>query len=331
VARGRRRRRRDALAARGVTNLVDRANRGRDSTGAFHRRLIMKPGWSRITAIGAALTALLGAAGGAAAADKLHFAVGPFQPTATDTQKIYAPFFAYIGKALGVEYDLQATTDWAGLATAMANDQADVAWMGPWGYVLANNEGGAQAVAMVKYDGKPVYYAIIVAKPGLGIKNWPADAKGKSISFADAGSTSGWLIPTFWFKSHGIDPKTFFNYRDGASHPANELAVVNGQVDLATDYDRNRNNMIETGRIPADATEIVWTSDPLPNDALAVRKGLDPALVAKLQQAVLAIDETQAKAIMPAHYTGWIAATHKDYRMIEQAGQAVGKLKVSAN
>ena len=280
-------------------------------------------------ALGLVAAALIGAAGGAAAADRLHFAVGPLQPTATDTKRVYEPFFAYLAKAIGVEYDLQATSDWAGVATALASDQADIAWMGPWGYVLANNAGGAQAIAMVKYDGKPVYHAIIVGKPGLGIKNWPEDAKGKSISFADTGSTSGWLIPTYWFKSHGIDPKTYFNYRDGATHPANEIAVVNGQVDLATDYDRNRNNMIETGRIPADATEIVWTFDPLPNDALAARKGLDPALVAKLRQIVLAIDETQAKAVMPTHYTGWIAATHADYGMIEQAGLAVGALKAT--
>jgi len=280
-------------------------------------------------ALGLVAAALIGAAGGAAAADRLHFAVGPLQPTATDTKRVYEPFFAYLAKAIGVEYDLQATSDWAGVATALASDQADIAWMGPWGYVLANNAGGAQAIAMVKYDGKPVYHAIIVGKPGLGIKNWPEDAKGKSISFADTGSTSGWLIPTYWFKSHGIDPKTYFNYRDGATHPANEIAVVNGQVDLATDYDRNRNNMIETGRIPADATEIVWTFDPLPNDALAARKGLDPALVAKLRQIVLAIDETQAKAVMPTHYTGWIAATHADYGMIEQAGLSVGALKAT--
>jgi hypothetical protein len=31
--------------------------------------------------------------------------------------------------------------------------------------------------------------------------------------------------------------------------------------------------MIETGRIPPNATEVVWTSDPLPNDALVVREG----------------------------------------------------------
>jgi phosphonate transport system substrate-binding protein len=277
------------------------------------------------------LVLMIAGLGNARAAEKLHFAVGPFQPTATDTKKLYDPFFAYLAKALGVDYDLQVSSDWAGLATALANDQADIAWMGPWGYVLANHAGGAQAVAMVKYDGKPVYHAIIVGKPGLNIKQWPQDAKGMSISFADAGSTSGWLIPTYWFKSQGIDPKAFFNYRDGSSHPANELAVVNGQVDLATDYDRNRNSMIETGRIPANATEVVWTSDPLPNDALAVRKGLDKALVDKLQQLVLAIDADQAKSILPAHYTGWVAATHVDYKMIEQAGLAVGALKAVTN
>ena len=59
------------------------------------------------------------------------------------------------------------------------------------------------------------------------------------------------------------------------------------------------------------------------------RKGLDKALAAKVQQLVLAIDADQAKSIMPAHYTGWIAATHSDYTMIEQAGLAVGALKVT--
>jgi phosphonate transport system substrate-binding protein len=147
------------------------------------------------------------------------------------------------------------------------------------------------------------------------------------ISFADVGSTSGWLVPTYWFKTQGINPRSFFQYRDGASHPANELAVVTGQTDLATDYDRNRNSMIEKGSIPKGATEVVWTSEPLPNDPLVVRKGFDPALTRKLQEAIVAIDEAQAKTIMPAHYTGWVLATHDSYKLIEQAGLAVGKLK----
>jgi phosphonate transport system substrate-binding protein len=92
-------------------------------------------------------------------------------------------------------------------------------------------------------------------------------------------------------------------------------------------FANRRNSMIETGRIAASAIEVVWTSDPLPNDAFAVRKGLDKALVAKVQQLVLAIEPGQVKSVMPAHYTGWVAATHADYKMIEQAGMAVGALK----
>ena len=265
--------------------------------------------------------------GPVAAAEKMRFAVGPFQPTPGDTKKAYEPFFKHLAQALGVEYDLVVTNDWAGIATALANGQADVAWMGPWGYVLAHNEGGAEAIATVKYDGRPTYHAIIVGRPDLTIKTWPEDAKGLSISFADVGSTSGWLIPTYWFKTQGIDPKTYFKYREGASHPANEIAVANGQVDLATDYDRNHNAMIERGLIKADQVKIVWTSDPLPNDPLVVRKGLDPAVTKRVQDTLAAITEEQAKTIMPPRYTGWVPATHASYKLIEDAGVAVGKLK----
>jgi phosphonate transport system substrate-binding protein len=260
-------------------------------------------------------------------AGKIRFAVGPFQATPGDTRKAYEPFFRHLAAAAGRDFDLVVTTDWAGIATALANGQADAAWMGPWGYVLANKEGQAQAIATVKYDGKPFYHAIIVARPSLNIAKWPDDAKGLSISFADRGSTSGWLIPTFWFKSREIDPKSYFKYREGASHPANEIAVANGQVDLATDYDRNLRSMIERKLIAADAVKVVWTSEPLPNDALVVRAGLDPALTEKLREAALGIDEIAAKTLLPPHYTGWVPATHKSYELIEQAGASLGIIK----
>jgi phosphonate transport system substrate-binding protein len=270
---------------------------------------------------------VLGVCEHARAAEHLRFAVGPFQPTPGDTKKAYEPFFRHLAEAVGADYDLTVTTDWAGIATALANGNVDAAWMGPWGYVLANKEGNAKAIATVKYDGKPFYHAIIVAKPELEMPNWPGDAKGHSISFADRGSTSGWLIPTFWFQSLGIDPKTFFNYTEGASHAANEIAVANGRVDLATDYDRNLNSMVERGLLKTETIKVVWTSEPLPNDALVVRDGLDLEMTAKLRDAALNISEEQARSIMPAHYTGWVAATHSSYKMIEDAGRAVGILK----
>lgn len=264
---------------------------------------------------------------GASAQEKLRFAVGPFQPTASDTRKAYEPFFRHIAEKLGRPYELAVTNDWAGISIALTTKQVDIAWMGPWGYVLAHNEGGAQAIATVKYQGKPSYHSIIVARPETKIANWPQDAKGLRISLADVGSTSGWLIPTHHFKSQGIDPKAFFQYRDGASHAAQILTVINGQVDLASDYDRNMNGFVERGTIKADQFKVVWTSEPLPNDPLVVRDGFDPALASKVQEAVLSITQAQAETLLPKNYTGWVSANHASYKLIEDAGIAVGRIK----
>jgi phosphonate transport system substrate-binding protein len=105
------------------------------------------------------------------------------------------------------------------------------------------------------------------------------------------------------------------------------MSVASGQVDCATDFDRNRNAMMESGRLDKTATEVVWVSDPLPNDAIAVRKGFDPATAKRLQEILLGITESEAKAILPNHYTGFVAASHQSYKMIEDAGILVGRIK----
>lgn len=281
--------------------------------------------------LGAAALGAFSLHGGPAIAQakkKLRFGVGPLLPSADDTKKAYTPVFAYLAKELGVDFDLAVTTDWAGMAVAMGSGQLDVAWMGPWGYVIANAATNCQAVATVKYDNKPIYHAIIIARPDLQVGKFPDDTRGKSISFADVGSTSGWLVPTFYAKEvWKIDPKTFWKYSEGATHPANEVAVSAGQVDLATDFDRNRNAMIASGRIKEGANKIVWISDPLPNDAIALPASAPRELGEQVQKILTAITVEQAKTLLPARYTGFVPATHASYDMIEKAGIAVGKIK----
>jgi phosphonate transport system substrate-binding protein len=101
---------------------------------------------------------------------------------------------------------------------------------------------------------------------------------------------------------------------------------VSGQVDLATDFDRNLNAMVASGRVKEDQVKIVWRSDPLPNDALAVRKGLDAETRATIARVALSIDVASAATIMPPNYTGWVPSRPDTYAMIEAAGRALGKL-----
>ena len=284
----------------------------------------------KLLALGAAGALVLGSPMPvtAQARRKLRFGVGPLLPNPEDAKKAYTPLFAHLAHQLDVDFDLVATTDWAGMAVAMGSGQLDIAWMGPWGYIIANNSTGCTALATVKYDDKPIYHAIIVGKPDLKVAKFPDDTKGLSISFADIGSTSGWLIPTWYAKEvWKIDPKTHWKYSEGATHAANEIAVQAAQVDMATDFDRNRNAMIASGKLKEDGTKILWTSDPLPNDAIAVPKGTPKEFVDRVQKILTSITTEQAKTLLPNRYTGFVAATHASYAAIENAGIAVGKIK----
>jgi phosphonate transport system substrate-binding protein len=299
------------------------------SRRAFLRALAYATSATTLVACGANPTPAAPANSAVTINKKLNFGVGPLLPSPEDTKKAYDPFFKYLAQRLGApSYDLVATTDWAGISVAMSSGQLDLAWMGPWGYVLANNATDCYAIATVKYDDKPIYHAIIIAQPEITVAKFPDDTKGLSISFADLGSTSGWLIPTYYAQAvWKIDPKTFWKYSEGATHAANEIAVQAKQVQLATDFDRNRNAMIATNKIKETDTKVVWQSDPLPNDALAVPKGTPKELAERIQAIVTALTPEQAKDILPPRYTGFVAATHASYATIEKAGIVVGKIK----
>ena len=49
--------------------------------------------------------------------------------------------------------------------------------------------------------------------------------------------------------------------------------------------------------------------------------------MAKVQKILTAITVEQAKTLLPSRYTGFVAATHTSYAMIENAGIVVGKIK----
>jgi phosphonate transport system substrate-binding protein len=38
---------------------------------------------------------------------------------------------------------------WEGLAKSLANGETDLALIGPWGYVLANHQAGAQVMSTI--------------------------------------------------------------------------------------------------------------------------------------------------------------------------------------
>ena len=260
---------------------------------------------------------------------KLHlrFAIAPLRPTPAITVKEFEPMFRYLAEQLDATYELVSPESWAAISVAMMNGHVDVGWLGPWGYVLAYHRAGTEVIATAKDRGKPFYRAIIEGRPGLSIKEFPKDAKGMKLSLSDQGNTSGWLIPYAYLVKSGVDPKEFFQLREGATFGNNVSMIQQGLIDLGSNMDRGRNGMIEAGEMDPSKVSVYWTSDDLPNDGICVPRGFDPVLKQKIRDILVGLSEEKAQSLMGSGYNGFVPAAHKDYGIIEEAGRLTGKLR----
>ncbi len=265
---------------------------------------------------------------------QLKFGVGPYFPTPGENRKQFDPLFKELAQQVKLPAEVTVTDDWVGVSEALRSGTLDAAWLGPWGYVLAHHkEPSIQAIATVKYKDKPTYYSILMARASAPFNTLDEaiaqSQKGPKLklSLADVGSTSGWLVPQAEFKRRNLDPKTAFQYSEGASHAAQAISVLSGQIDIASDYDRNLDVLASMGRVDKSKLKIIWQSNPLPNDPIAIRGGLPDEVKTKLQKALVNMSPQQAKTLLPKNYTGFVTSDGSNYASIVAAGQSVGKLK----
>lgn len=191
-------------------------------------------------------------------------------------------------KQLGMEVKPFVATDYNGVIEALRSKKLDVAYLGPFSYVLASSVADVEAfaVAVTKKTGQSAYKSVIIARKDSGLAK-TADLKGRTFAFVDPTSTSGHLFPKAGLLQAGYDPETFFGrVIFSGSHDASILAVANKKVDAAAVADRILASAIAKGQVKQDDLEIVWSSNPIPESPMVWRKDLDPALKAKIAQAL---------------------------------------------
>ena len=196
-------------------------------------------------------------------------------------------------KNLGMKVQGFVATDYNGVIEALRAKHLDIAYLGPFSYVLATTVTPVEAFAIAETAkaGRTYYHSQIIAMKSSGIKTLD-DLKGKNFAFVDPASTSGYAFPLAGLLKAGIEPKRDFKtvIFTGA-HDANAVAVANGKVDAATIADRILDAAIAKGHIKADEIEVVWRSAPIPELPMVWRKDLSPELKAKVKAAFLAIKD----------------------------------------
>jgi phosphonate transport system substrate-binding protein len=246
---------------------------------------------------------------------------------AEEMVRAYEPVREYLTEQLGVPVEITVTTDYTAAIEAMRSKHIDMAWFGPFSYVIAANVAGAEAIVngVKRSDGKADYHSVIVVRADSGIESLE-DLKGKKFAFVDPASTSGNLIPRKILIENGIDPeKDFDMYYYAGTHNAVQYAVANGKVDAGADSDNSYNRMAEAGEIDTEVNKIIYTSPAIPGSPIAVRGDLPRELKQRIQDALVGMDEQTIHKV-----DGWgsIASYQKvvdsDYDIIRETAKTLG-------
>ena len=184
-------------------------------------------------------------------------------------------------------------TDYNGIIEALRSGKLDVAYLGPFSYVLATSVADVEAfsVAVTKKTGQSAYKSVILARKDSGIHTL-ADLKGHTFAFVDPSSASGHLFPKAGLEQAGFAPDSLFKrVIFSGSHDASILAVENKKVDAAAVADRIFASAVAKGVVKQDDFEIVWSSKPIPESPMVWRKALDPELKKKVADALASIKD----------------------------------------
>jgi phosphonate transport system substrate-binding protein len=221
----------------------------------------------------------------------LHLVLTPSQKP-TDLLATGEEFGQLLGRLVGRPVRVTVASDYAAVIEALRNRTADLAFVHPVGYVLANREAKAMIVAKNVWHGKSTFTSRIFVRRDAGLRQLE-DLRGKTMAFVDPASSSGYTYPMVLLIQRGLvrnrDPKTFFREVVFAgSHDAAMRALVNGHVDAIASFDLAPQQYLKD---PAERERVVFIAETpaIPEAGIAARDGLDADTFTRVRAALLSI------------------------------------------
>jgi phosphonate transport system substrate-binding protein len=251
--------------------------------------------------------------------DPIRFALVPGQD-AVVLMKNSELLKKWILDQTGLHVTMQVPTSYIAVVEAFGSKRVDLAILNTFGYILAHDKYGAEALLIGVNGERSEYWGQIITKDPR-IKSLQ-DLTGKKFAYVDPASTSGYVLPAKLIKDAKIKlGETVF----AGKHDSVVTMVYQGRVDAGATY----HTPAENGE-PQDARRLVLAqypdvfekvrilqlTSPIPSDPVVFRKDLSPEIRTKLISALKSFGSTEEgkKALRNLYLlTGFKDCTDKTY------------------
>ena len=199
----------------------------------------------------------------------------------------WVPFLDAMSKETGLKVTPFFASDYAGIIEGMKFGKVQLAWHGnKSGMEAVDRANGQVFVQTVDVEGNPGYWSLLVTHKDSPLSSAEDVLKcDKTLSFGngDPNSTSGFLVPSVYlFSAKGVEPKDCYKAVTNANHETNLLAVVNKQVDFATNNTESLRSLAKNNPEAAAQIKEIWRSPLIPADPIVWDKTLDDVTKSKL-------------------------------------------------
>jgi len=249
---------------------------------------------------------------------KLRVALLPDENAATLIQNAQ-PLKTHLEKTLKKTIELVVTTDYSSMIEAMRFGRIEIAYFGPFSYVLAKSKApDIEPFAVGVERGQPFYNSILISQAGGPVQT-VADIKGRNFGYGDQASTSSHLMPRAFLVRNGLEGNKDYRVVHLGTHDAVARAVQNGQVHAGALSKAIFENLIARKTIDSAKLHTVAITPPIPNYPMVMQGKLDPALKAAIRSAFLDLKD---RAILKTFRAEGFAATNdKAYDVLRETAK----------
>jgi phosphonate transport system substrate-binding protein len=222
------------------------------------------------------------------AAKKLLIGLIPEQNIFKQMER-YEPLAEYLHRKTGTKIELKILPRYGNIVDNFNSSGLDGAFFGSFTYTLAHAKVGVEVLARpVALDNTSTYHGLIFVRKDSHIRT-ARDMKGKRFAFVDKATTAGYLLPLEYFHKHGITE--YKRYLKEAYFTGTHEDAIYDVLDRKADIGAAKNTVFQRlskaePRITKELVVLARSPD-VPENALALRNDIDPALRGLLKETLL--------------------------------------------
>jgi len=238
----------------------------------------------------------------------------------------YEPLSRYLSQKTGVRIELTVLPRYGNIVHNFVAAGMDGAFFGSFTYCLAHQRVGVEVLARPEsLDGLSTYHGMILVRKDSGIRS-AQDMRGRRFAFVDKATTAGYLLPLAYFNDHQIDYRSYFHetYFAG-THEDVIYDVLNRKADVGAAKNTVFSRLAAADPRISRELAVLAVSPEVPENGLALRKGLDGALKKAMLDALLTMHaDAEGKDILKAFGASrFIRTVDADYQAVYDYARAI--------